>query len=138
MRRSTIRSCWSRLSSKTLISAATTIAAARSDREGAGSGVGDAEAVAASSSRVRRQQAVVEAGSKLVFWLAAMSLNFLLGFTGVLSFGHAAYFGLGAYGVAAASLLYFDKSVHELTIAEAAYLAVLPKAPANYDPVRAT
>ena len=31
--------------------------------------------------------------------LAAMSLNFLLGFTGVLSFGHAAYFGLGAYGV---------------------------------------
>ena len=27
-----------------------------------------------------------------------MSLNFLLGFTGVLSFGHAAYFGLGAYG----------------------------------------
>ena len=32
--------------------------------------------------------------------LAAMSLNFLLGFTGVLSFGHAAYFGLGAYGTA--------------------------------------
>jgi branched-chain amino acid transport system permease protein len=30
--------------------------------------------------------------------LAAMSLNFLLGFTGVLSFGHAAYFGLGVYG----------------------------------------
>ena len=39
------------------------------------------------------------------------------------------YLGLGAYGVAAASLLYFDKSVHELTIAEAAYLAALPKAP---------
>ena len=34
----------------------------------------------------------------LVLGLAAMSLNFLLGFTGVLSFGHAAYFGLGAYG----------------------------------------
>ena len=31
-----------------------------------------------------------------------MSLNFLLGFTGVLSFGHAAYFGLGAYGAAMA------------------------------------
>src|SRR5271170_145856 len=38
-------------------------------------------------------------GSRVVvLGLAAMSLNFLLGFTGVLSFGHAAYFGLGAYG----------------------------------------
>ena len=35
----------------------------------------------------------------IVLALAAMSLNFLQGFTGVLSFGHAAYFGLGAYGV---------------------------------------
>src|SRR6201987_5392720 len=34
----------------------------------------------------------------LILALAAMSVNFLLGFTGVLSFGHAAYFGLGAYG----------------------------------------
>jgi len=34
----------------------------------------------------------------LVLGLGAMSLNFLLGFTGVLSFGHAAWFGLGAYG----------------------------------------
>jgi len=34
----------------------------------------------------------------LVLGLAAMSVNFLLGFTGVLSFGHSAYFGLGAYG----------------------------------------
>ena len=34
----------------------------------------------------------------VVLGLAAMALNFLLGFTGVLSFGHAAYFGLGAYG----------------------------------------
>jgi penicillin-binding protein 1A len=46
------------------------------------------------------------------------------------------YLGLGAYGVAAASLLYFDKSVHELTIAEAGYLAALPKAPNNYNPFR--
>src|SRR6202049_2427755 len=43
---------------------------------------------------------------------------------------------MGAYGVAAASLLYFDKSVHELSIAEAAYLAALPKAPNNYHPFR--
>ena len=34
----------------------------------------------------------------LILALAAMSLNFLLGYTGVLSFGHAAYFGLGVYG----------------------------------------
>src|SRR5271154_7126795 len=46
------------------------------------------------------------------------------------------YLGFGAYGVAAASLLYFDKSVHELTIAEASYLAALPKAPAALHPVR--
>jgi branched-chain amino acid transport system permease protein len=43
----------------------------------------------------------VELGSQVVVYaLAAMALNFLLGFTGVLSFGHAAYFGLGAYGTA--------------------------------------
>ena len=36
----------------------------------------------------------------VVLGLAAMAVNFLLGFTGVLSFGHAAYFGLGAYGAA--------------------------------------
>jgi len=46
------------------------------------------------------------------------------------------YLGLGAYGIAAASLTYFDKSVNELTIPEAAYLATLPKAPNNYNPFR--
>ena len=46
------------------------------------------------------------------------------------------YLGAGAYGVAAASLVYFDKSVHELTIPEAAYLAALPKGPNNYNPFR--
>ena len=46
------------------------------------------------------------------------------------------YLGFGAYGVAAASLLYFDKSVHELTPAEAAYLAALPKAPSQLHPFR--
>lgn len=44
------------------------------------------------------------------------------------------YLGLGSYGVAAASLNYFNKSLDELTIAEAAFLAGLPKAPANYNP----
>ncbi len=46
------------------------------------------------------------------------------------------YLGLGAYGIAAAALDYFDKAVNELTIAEAAYLAALPKAPENYNPFR--
>ena len=46
------------------------------------------------------------------------------------------YLGLGSYGVAAAALNYFDKSVNELTLPEAAYLAALPKAPENYHPFR--
>jgi penicillin-binding protein 1A len=46
------------------------------------------------------------------------------------------YLGLGAYGIAAASLVYFDKSVNELTIAEASYLAALPKAPAALHPIK--
>ncbi|MES2752317.1 MAG: penicillin-binding protein 1A [Pseudomonadota bacterium] len=46
------------------------------------------------------------------------------------------YLGLSAYGIAAASLVYFDKSVNELTIAEAAYLAALPKAPSSLHPIR--
>ncbi len=44
--------------------------------------------------------------------------------------------GLGSYGVASASLTYFGKAVHELSLPEIAYLAALPKAPANYDPYR--
>jgi penicillin-binding protein 1A len=48
------------------------------------------------------------------------------------------FLGRNAYGVQAASRAYFDKDVDDLTLSEAAYLAVLPKAPANYDPVRAT
>ena len=46
------------------------------------------------------------------------------------------YLGLGNYGVAAAALNYFDKSVHELSIAEVAYLAALPKEPNNFNPFR--
>src|SRR5246500_5442682 len=47
------------------------------------------------------------------------------------------YLGFGAYGVAAASLVYFDKPANELTLAEAAYLAALPKAPTTLNPFRA-
>ncbi|MCC7015946.1 MAG: penicillin-binding protein 1A [Rhodospirillales bacterium] len=46
------------------------------------------------------------------------------------------YLGFGSYGVAAAALNYFNKSLDELTVAEAAFLAALPKAPNNYHPVR--
>jgi penicillin-binding protein 1A len=46
------------------------------------------------------------------------------------------YFGLNAYGIAGAALTYFDKPVTELTIAESAYLASLPKGPSNYNPYR--
>ena len=44
------------------------------------------------------------------------------------------YLGSGAYGVAAASLRYFDKSIKNLDYAEAALLAALPKAPSKYNP----
>jgi len=44
------------------------------------------------------------------------------------------YFGLGAYGIAEAALTFFDKPVGELSVAEAAYLAALPKGPNNYNP----
>ncbi len=44
------------------------------------------------------------------------------------------YLGFGNYGIAAAALNYYGKSVHELTLAEAAYLAALPKGPSNYSP----
>ena len=46
------------------------------------------------------------------------------------------YLGAGAYGVAAAAQTYWDKSLPELSIADCAYLATLPKAPTNYNPFR--
>jgi penicillin-binding protein 1A len=46
------------------------------------------------------------------------------------------YLGFGSYGVAAAALNYFNKSLDTLTIAEAAFLAALPKAPNNYNPFK--
>ncbi|MEO0399676.1 MAG: penicillin-binding protein 1A [Pseudomonadota bacterium] len=46
------------------------------------------------------------------------------------------YLGNRSYGVAAAALNYFDKSLDELSVEEAAYLAAIPKGPSNYHPVR--
>jgi penicillin-binding protein 1A len=46
------------------------------------------------------------------------------------------YLGFRSYGVAAAALNYFNKSLDELSIAEAGFLAALPKAPNNYNPVK--
>ena len=48
------------------------------------------------------------------------------------------FFGLNSYGIAGAALTYFDKSVTELSVAETAYLAALPKGPSNYHPFRKT
>ena len=48
------------------------------------------------------------------------------------------YLGLGAYGIAGASLSYFGKSLTQLDIAQVAYLAALPKGPANYHPYKKT
>ena len=44
------------------------------------------------------------------------------------------FFGLRAYGLAEASLAYFDKAVADLTVSEAAYLAAVIKGPSNYEP----
>ncbi len=46
------------------------------------------------------------------------------------------YLGMRSYGVAAASLNYFDKSLSELSLSESAYLAALPKGPNNYHPLK--
>ena len=46
------------------------------------------------------------------------------------------YLGQGTYGIAAASLEYFDKSIKELNYSDAALLAALPKAPSKYNPYR--
>ncbi|WP_442894707.1 penicillin-binding protein 1A [Bartonella sp. CB169] len=48
------------------------------------------------------------------------------------------YLGRGTYGIAAAALTYFNKSVNDLTLEQCAYLASLPKGPANYDPFKNT
>jgi penicillin-binding protein 1C len=47
-----------------------------------------------------------------------------------------AYYGNGAYGIEAAARLYFDKPAASLSAGEATLLAVIPRAPTGYDPVR--
>ncbi|MFO7806650.1 MAG: PBP1A family penicillin-binding protein [Paracoccaceae bacterium] len=46
------------------------------------------------------------------------------------------FLGKNSFGVTAAAQTYFNKPLTELSVEEAAYLAILPKAPSNYDPVR--
>src|SRR5205085_3026906 len=46
------------------------------------------------------------------------------------------YLGAGAYGVAAAADTYFQKPLDKLNLAETAFIAALPKAPNNYNPIR--
>ena len=46
------------------------------------------------------------------------------------------YLGEGSYGIASASLRYFDKSINELNYSEASLLAALPKAPSKYNPYK--
>lgn len=48
------------------------------------------------------------------------------------------FLGRNAYGVQSAARAYFDKDVDQLNLPESAYLAILPKAPSNYDPIRHT
>ena len=48
------------------------------------------------------------------------------------------FLGRNAYGVEAAAHAYFDKELDELSLGQMAYLAILPKGPANYDPFRST
>jgi branched-chain amino acid transport system permease protein len=62
-----------------------------------------------------------ELGTRIVILgLGAMALNFLLGFTGVLSFGHAAYFGLGAYGAGLTLKYLLSSSIAALAVGVAA------------------
>src|SRR5205823_3009937 len=77
-------------------------------------------------SKERRLYLPIQAVPKLVInaFLAAEDKNF---------YEHG---GIDYSGMARAALVYFDKSVNELTVAEASYLAALPKAPAALHPVR--
>jgi branched-chain amino acid transport system permease protein len=72
----------------------------------------------------------------MIFGLLAMSLDLILGYTGMVSFGHAAYFGLGAYA-SALILLNFDQPIPVALVA-GAVLAGVVAAPVAYISTRAT
>jgi len=72
----------------------------------------------------------------LIFGMFAMSLDLILGYTGMVSFGHAAYFGLGAYG-SALVLIHFEQPVPVALLA-GALLAGLVAAPVGWFSTRAT
>jgi branched-chain amino acid transport system permease protein len=72
----------------------------------------------------------------LIYGLFAMSLDLIIGYTGMVSFGHAAYFGLGAYG-SALVLIHFEQPVPVALLA-GALLAGIVAAPVAYLSTRAT
>src|SRR6059058_4767327 len=72
----------------------------------------------------------------LIFGLFALSLDLIMGYTGMVSFGHAAYFGLGAYG-SALILIHFAAPIPVALLA-GALLAGLVAVPVGYLCTRAT
>jgi len=72
----------------------------------------------------------------LIFGLFALSLDLIMGYTGMVSFGHAAYFGLGAYG-SALVLIHFGQPIPVALLA-GAVLAGLVAAPVGWFSTRAT
>ncbi len=72
----------------------------------------------------------------LIFGLFALSLDLILGYTGMVSFGHAAYFGLGAYG-SALVLIHFEQPVPVALLA-GALLAGVIAVPVGWFSTRAT
>ena len=72
----------------------------------------------------------------LIFGLFALSLDLIMGYTGMVSFGHAAYFGLGAYG-SALVLIHFEQPVPVALLA-GALLAGLVAVPVGWFSTRAT
>jgi len=74
---------------------------------------------------------------KMREWILARRLESILTKDQILEiYLNQIFMGFGSYGVAAASLQYFDTPLKDLSVAQAAFLAALPKAPNNYHPTR--